>query len=67
MIVLVTDKETAQSLNGKYDNDCYLQFIQTNQGWIVGANILSDKNFEAIHKQLKKLKQIEYVENEQAY
>jgi hypothetical protein len=64
MIALVANKETAESLNGKYENDCYLQFIQTNQGWIVGANILSDKNFEAIHKQLLKLKQIEYVENE---
>jgi hypothetical protein len=62
MIVIVTNKETAQSLNGKYLNDCYLNFIETPQGWIVGANVLTDKNFEAIHPQLNELQQIEYVE-----
>jgi hypothetical protein len=67
MIALVANKETAESLNGKYENDCYINFTETPQGWIVGANVLKDPNFAPIHKKLLKLKQIEYVENEQAY
>jgi hypothetical protein len=61
MRVLVTDKQTAQSLNGKYENDCCLEFMETVQGWIVGANVLTDKNFQAVMPQLNELSQIDYI------
>lgn len=61
MIVLITDKETAQKLNGKYLNDCYINFTEIKQGWIVGENVLKDKNFAPIHDKLNELKQIEYI------
>jgi hypothetical protein len=61
MIVLVTDKDTAESLNGQYGNDCYLNFIETEQGFIVGENVLKDPNFKEILPQLNKLKKAEFI------
>jgi hypothetical protein len=62
MIVLVTDKKTSEKLNGQYKNDCYLQFIETEQGFIVGENVLEDPSFKEILPQLSKLKKIEFIE-----
>jgi hypothetical protein len=45
-----------------------LKFIKDfNNNWVVNLAVLEDENFAEIKEQLKKLKQIEYVENEQAY
>ena len=68
MIVLKATLAQKKALEGVYLNECELKFIKDfNNNWVVNLAVLEDPNFEPIHKQLNELKQIEYVENEQAY
>jgi hypothetical protein len=68
MIVLKATLAQKKALEGVYNNGAELQFIQDfNNNWVVNLAVLKDPNFAEIKEQLSKLKQIEYVENEQAY
>ena len=68
MIVLKATETQRKALEGVYLNECELKFIQDfNKNWVVNLAVLEDENFAEIKEQLLKLKQIEYVENEQAY
>lgn len=68
MIVLKATLAQKKALEGVYKNGAELKFIQDlNKNWVVNLPVLEDENFSEIHDQLNKLKQIEYVENEQAY
>jgi hypothetical protein len=68
MIVLKATLAQKKALEGVYKNGAELKFIQDfNKNWVVNLPVLEDENFSEIHDQLNKLKQIEYVENDQAY
>jgi hypothetical protein len=68
MIVLKATLAQKKALEGVYLEQCELKFVKDfNNNWIVGLEVLEDENFIEIKEQLSKLKQIEYVENEQAY
>jgi hypothetical protein len=68
MIVLKATATQKKALEGFYLQQCELKFVKDfNNNWIVGIEVLEDPNFAPIHDKLKELKQIEYVENEQAY
>jgi hypothetical protein len=68
MKVLKATKTQYNSLNGYENGLSRLEFAKDiNDNWIVGLEVLEDENFAEIKEQLSKLKQIEYVENEQAY
>jgi hypothetical protein len=68
MIVLTPDKEQFKALNGFQKGVSRLTFIEDSNGFIYcGIRVLEDDDFLEIRKQLLKLKQIEYLENEQAY
>jgi hypothetical protein len=68
MIVLKATETQRKALEGVYLNECELKFIKDfNNNWVVNLAVLEDENFAEIKEQLSKLKQIEYVENEQAY
>jgi hypothetical protein len=68
MKVLKATKTQYNALNGYENGLSKLEFAKdVNDNWIVGVEVLEDENFAEIKEQLSKLKQIEYVENEQAY
>jgi hypothetical protein len=63
MKVLKATKTQYNSLNGYENGLSKLEFAKDiNDNWIVGIEVLNDKNFEAIHPQLNELTQIEYIE-----
>lgn len=68
MIVLKATLAQKKALEGFYLEQCELKFVKDfNNNWVVGLEVLEDKNFAPIHDKLNELKKIEYVENEQAY
>ena len=65
MKVLTATLSQYKALNGFQNGLSMLEFSKDiNDNWIVGLEVLTDPEFESIHDKLKKLKQIEYVENE---
>ena len=68
MKVLTPTKEQFKKLNGFQKGVSRLTFIEDTNGLVYcGIRVLEDDDFLEIREELLKLKQIEYVENEQAY
>ena len=68
MKVLTPTKEQFKKLNGFQKGVSRLTFIEDSNGLVYcGIRVLEDDDFLEIREELLKLKQIEYVENEQAY
>lgn len=63
MVVLKATTDQYKLLNGFENGLSILQFAKDgNDNWIVGIEVLTDKDFEPIRPQLNELKQIEYIE-----
>jgi hypothetical protein len=63
MIVLKATKTQYNSLNGFQNGISKLEFAKDiNDNWVVGLEVLEDKNFAEIKEQLSKLTQIEFIE-----
>lgn len=63
MKVLKATKTQYNSLNGYENGLSKLEFAKDiNDNWIVGLEVLTDPDFEAIRPQLNQLTQIEYIE-----
>jgi len=63
MKVLKATKTQYNSLNGFQNGISKLEFAKDiNDNWIVGLEVLEDKNFAEIKEQLSKLTQIEFIE-----
>ena len=66
MIVLKATIAQYKALNGFENGLSILQFAKDgNDNWIVGIEVLTDPDFEAIHPQLNELTHIKYVEPKQ--
>lgn len=63
MVVLKATLAQYSELNGFENGLSILQFAKDgNDNWIVGIEVLTDPDFEAIRPQLNQLTQIEYIE-----
>lgn len=62
MIVLHSNTEQYDTLNGYYHNSSELLFVKDGSDrWIVGLEVLTDESFIAIQSQLNELERIEYT------
>lgn len=62
MIVLHPNTGQYNALDGYRNGNSLLKFVKDGSDrWIVGFNVLTDPNFEAIRKQLEQLERIEYT------
>jgi hypothetical protein len=62
MKVLKATLQQKKELEGTYLNGAVLQFIQDSKdNWVINVNVLTDHSFEAIHKELSNLTEINYV------
>lgn len=62
MIVLHPNTEQYNALDGYRNGNSILKFVKDGSDiWIVGLNVLTDLEFEAIHDQLEQLERIEYT------
>jgi hypothetical protein len=65
MKVLKATIEEKQKLEGFYLNGHFLGFVEDKHGnWVVGSNVLENKNFTEIHFELLKLPLIDFVPRE---
>ena len=64
MIVLHPNTEQYNALNGYKNNSSELLFVKDGSDrYIVGLQVLNDKNFAEIHDALNELERIEYTPN----
>lgn len=62
MKVLLATNEQKKDLEGIYKSGSELKFIlDFNNNWVVNKNVIDDGNFSDINKQLKELKEIEFI------
>jgi hypothetical protein len=61
MIVLKATLAQKNDLEGVYENDCVLKFIEdANGNWVVNTKVIENGQFLEIREQLSALPQIEY-------
>jgi hypothetical protein len=62
MIVLHANNEQYNKLNGYKNDFVALEFVKDGlDRWIIGLQVLEDKNLKEIHDQLNELEKVEYI------